>query len=86
MFIHSMTSSTGPGIFSLLYAASIWMIAMMIILYHRAGIQLIGAIIAIIGFFAMLTDNRFFLALSLFAIGLFVHSCGRILFNLKRKP
>ncbi|MBN2329599.1 MAG: hypothetical protein JXR73_20830 [Candidatus Omnitrophica bacterium] len=86
MFINSMTTSAGPGIVSLLYAASVWMIAMMIILYHRAGIQLIGTVIALVGFLAMLTDNRFFLALSLFAIGLFVHSCGRILFNLKRKP
>ncbi len=69
----------------LFYAASIWVIAMMIILYHRAGIQLIGIAIALIGFFAMLLEVKFFLALSLFALGILVHSFGRMLVNLRRR-
>lgn len=85
MFINSIHTSAGPGFASLLYAACIWVAAMMIVLYHRAGIQVIGTIIAILGFAIMILEARFFLAFSLFAIGLLVHSCGRILFNMKRR-
>ena len=86
MIVNSLTSAAGPGIYGLLYAACLWVSAMMIVLYHRAGIQVIGTAIASIGFVIMLTNTRFFLALSLFAIGLLVHSCGRILFHLRRRP
>ena len=80
---HNVINGTGhPQLF---YAACIWVTAMLIVLYHRAGIQVIGASIALIGFIAMLMDSRFFLALSLFAVGLMVHGCGRLLLHLKRR-
>lgn len=85
MLMNGFHASVGPGLASLVYAACIWVGAMMVVLYHRAGIQVIGATIAIVGFAIMLLETRFFLALSLFTVGLLIHSCGRILFNMKRR-
>lgn len=85
MLINSFYSSAGPNLGSLFYAACIWVSAMMIVLYHRTGIQITGTLIAITGFAIMILEARFYLAISLFAIGILVHSCGRILVNLRRR-
>jgi len=69
----------------LFYASSLWVLGILIILYHRAGIQLLGTMIASIGLLALLLNTRFFLSLSLLALGLILHSCGRLILYMKRR-
>ncbi len=85
MILHPITLAEGVGIANVFYCAFLWLAGMLIVMYHRAGIQVVGASIACIGFILMLLNSRMFLALSLFFIGFLIHSFGRLLMHLKRR-
>lgn len=85
MISTDIVTSHGPGLWNLSLASFLWVFSMLVILLHRAGIQIIGAVIALIGFCTLLIHSRIYLSLTLFLIGFLVHGFGRILFNLKRR-
>lgn len=81
----NLSSSAGPGTWSLLLASGLWVFCMLVVLFHRAGIQVLGTGIACLGFLSLLLHNSLFLALSLFVFGVVLHGCGRLLFHLRRR-
>lgn len=85
MILDNLTQSGGTGIISVLVSAGIWVFSMFIVLAHRAGIQLLGVVIALIGLVSLFSLQRVFLSLSLLFVGIFVHGCGRLLLYLKRR-
>jgi hypothetical protein len=85
MILPEMNSISAPSLTSIFYASSLWVFGMMVILFHRSGIQVIGTMIAIIGFCTLILYNQIFLSLTLLVSGLLFHSCGRLLMHMKRR-
>lgn len=85
MFVSNATVSLGPGFLGIFYCASLWVFTMMIVLFHRAGIQIVGAIIACIGFLSFFIQTHMYIPLFLFALGCGIHWFGRILYHLKKR-
>jgi hypothetical protein len=69
----------------LFYCAILWVIGMLVMLYHRSGLQVIGGVIACIGMITLLFNSHIILALCLLIFGFFLHSCGRLLMYLRRR-
>ncbi|MBI1388091.1 MAG: hypothetical protein GC154_06555 [bacterium] len=85
MILDNVTQAYGPGMTAVFGSAAVWVSGMLIVLYHRAGLQVLGAAIAFVGFLLMVLNVQILLAASLLAFGFAVHSCGRLLFHLKRR-
>ncbi len=85
MILHPITLSEGPGIVNIIIGALIWMCGMLLIMFHRSGIQLLGLIIIGIGFFLLLFLSQPILAAGLMFIGFVMHGFGRILIHLKKR-
>jgi len=85
MLINIMTSTTGPGLGNILISAGLWVITMMIILYKKAGIQLIGTFIILTGLAALLLQSKISASLSLIIAGFLIHCCGRLLLNIRKR-
>jgi hypothetical protein len=74
-----------PGITGIVTCAVLWVLGMMIVLFHRAGLQVIGAFIAIAGVITLLTHSQVLLSTGLMFFGLLIHGFGRLLFHLRRR-
>lgn len=85
MFFDKAASALGPGMWGLFYCAALWVTGMMIMLFHRSGLQVLGGVIVCIGLLTLLINPQVYLALCLLGFGFFVHSCGRLLMHLKRR-
>ncbi|MEW6236303.1 MAG: hypothetical protein AB1656_13030 [Candidatus Omnitrophota bacterium] len=85
MILNNLSYSIGPGAIGLLVSAVLWVASIIIVLANRSGIQRIGAGIVFIGVAILVVHNRVILSLSLLAFGLFVHGCGRLLIDRKRR-
>ncbi len=85
MIVENITQAVGPSSFGMLMSASLWVVSMMIMLVHRSGIQIVGAGVALIGLVSLITADQIILSLLLLALGLFIHSCGRLLLYLRRR-
>lgn len=85
MIIDYVSQSYGPGLNTMLFSAFVWFFSILVVLYHRSGLQVIGGAIFFIGFFLLLADAQPYLSLSLLLIGFGIHGCGRLLFHLKRR-
>lgn len=85
MIIEHVTQSYGPGLAAALFSAFLWFFSILVVLYHRAGLQVIGGAIFFIGFFLLLSNTQSYLALNLLLFGFGIHGCGRLLFHMKRR-
>jgi len=85
MILDNLSHSIGPGAIGILISAALWVASMLIVLANRSGIQRIGAGIVFVGVMILVVHNRVTLSLSLLAFGLFVHGCGRLLVDRKRR-
>ena len=85
MLIHPISITGGLGLIHIVYCAVLWLAGMLLILFHRSGIQVLGALIISIGFFIMVFHSRLHLAMSLMLVGFVLHGIGRLLMHLKRR-
>lgn len=69
----------------LFYCAVLWVFGMLVMIFHRSGLQVLGAVIASIGIITLIFNSHILLALCLLLFGFLVHSCGRLLMHLKRR-
>ncbi len=85
MILHTMTSSSGPGMWDIFMPACLWVASMMVVLFHRSGIQVLGITIACIGLLTLLVYGKIVIPCSMLIFGLIVHTCGRLLLHYRRR-
>ncbi len=85
MIIEHVTQAYGPGLAATLFSAFVWFFSMLVVLYHRSGMQVIGGAIFFIGLALLIFNTQLFLALNLLFFGFAIHGCGRLLFHMKRR-
>ncbi len=85
MIIHAMTSVHGPGMWEIFYPACLWLAGMVVVLFHRSGIQVLGGVIACIGLLTLLVYGKIIIPISLLIFGIIVHTCGRLLLHFRRR-
>lgn len=85
MIIGPILESGSPAAIGIFAGAGIWLMSMLIVVYHKAGMQVLGAFLAAIGFVMLIANIQIILALSLLTFGFCMHGCGRLLFRLRRR-
>ncbi len=85
MILDHAALTAGPGIGAILYGATAWVLSMLVVLFHREGIKVVGGTIVFTGFLILLIHPQIILSIGLIAFGLAVHWCGQTLYNLRRR-
>ena len=75
----------GPGLAAIVYGACLWVLGMLVLLFHREGIKVVGLSITLVGVLVLLAHPQILLSCGLIVFGLTLRWFGQMLINLKRR-
>lgn len=85
MVLALVIDASVPALSGIMWGTALWVLCMLILLYHQAGMQVLGALLVFMGILLMLSDIPLILAFTLLLFGFFMHGCGRLLMYLRRR-
>ena len=74
-----------PFVMRAVAGAAFWVLSILIVIFHRAGAQVVGAVFVLCGGLGLVTGANPHLAILVAVFGFITHSMGRLLYRMRRR-